>query len=161
MKKVCAILSEQAANSGDKKSFRDVVSNEINRPKSEFEMMLNQSQLVTAWGRRIFDAEDMGDEDQEEEEKIEEPKKKIVSKYMKIFQKEEDEVDEREQELIKSGKEEELNAIKENPVEFGLWDQALDPVSVISTLDKKVTKVPLKLRKESEFEKQVRYRTQL
>ena len=42
-------------------SFKDVVRQEINRPLSHWELMVNQSKVAPALGRRVFDEEEIFD----------------------------------------------------------------------------------------------------
>ena len=121
------------------KSFRDIVHKEINRPLTHWELMVNQSKMATAVGRRVFDEDEIQDSDNEDEA-VKEPvpkKKPVVSRYLNVFDKKEEKIDP----SLSNKTNNKIRSIIENPTEFGLWDTALNPVSVVKSCQKQPIKV--------------------
>lgn len=158
LKTVCSFLS---GSYGAKPTLKQVVKDEIQRPLSDFDLMMRESKLVTAFGRRLFDESDMISEAEEDDEddaydhlKPRDHHHHVVeSKYMKVFEKKEDQEKKNNNTRLVTKKAENVEAIKENPSNFGLWDKALDPVSVVTKLEKRHA---AHLKRESSFDEQIR-----
>jgi len=152
MKRVCELLGAKELNDNpDKKDLKWLVMAELNRPKTQMEQLMADHCAIDGAliGRRIFDEVKIGDESTDDEssgtERYVPPV--VESRYMKIFDKQSSE--ETEQKMH----DEDLATIKEKPVEFGLWDQVLDPENVIANVER-----PSTPRAPSTFEEQVRYK---
>lgn len=137
-------------------SFKDVVRQEINRPLSHWELMVNQSKVATALGRRVFDEEEIlnNDDSSSDEEKEKVPKKKVVeSRYLDFYKKNSPLDDFMGNE--KSKLSQEVRSIQERPSEFGLWDNALNPLNVVKANQRQ----PIKMKHSplTAFDEQLRH----
>ena len=110
-----------------KKTFKDIVKEEVRRETTELEKMMSSSQTV-AVGRRVFDKEEIIDDNDEESEPDEDDLmakvKKAKPKYLQIHNKATPEP---------SAIQEEEPEIDTNPKNYGLWD-SVSNVKILPTI---------------------------
>ena len=136
------MLGAKGLRSQEHISFKDVVRQEINRPLSHWELMVNQSKVAPALGRRVFDEEEIFDNEDISSDEEKAKKKKVVESRYLDFYKKNDPLDDG---TIKMGKDkslsQEVRNIQERPFEFGLWDKALDPLNVVKANQRQPIKI--------------------
>ena len=151
-KKICTMLGMSSLAD---KTFKGLVHYEINRPKSQFEIML-QGSKVAAVGRRMFDDAEINEQSDDDQcnppppEPVSTKKKSAESRYLNVFEKQikEKERPQREKQFLQN-----VRLIKHRPTDFGIWDHVSDPVSVVSSLERQPS---IKRSAMTPFEKQVR-----
>ena len=84
-KEICQMLGAKGLRSQEHISFKDVVRQEINRPLSHWELMVNQSKVAPALGRRVFDEEEIFDNEDNSGDEEKAKKKKSSSPDIWIF----------------------------------------------------------------------------
>ena len=130
---ICNIISG-GKSGGEKKTFKNVARDEILREPSEVDKMLAGAKVITAFGRRNFDKEEIDPDDGKDEEEVpltdnEELKFKVKAakaKYLAMFEKKLTEEEKEQKKLA------ELNP---DPKAYGLWD-TVHSMKVLPTLMK-------------------------